>query len=473
MFAEDRGLLPPDMFLSCIQDCLGGKSSYDVLGGLFQEMNRPGITPAGKYKGVDYFNGGLFATIHPIELTKEELNYLDTAARENWKQVRPAIFGNIFEGTANQKERHAYGMHFTSEADIMKIVKPTISNFWETKIEAANTISELNSLQLELQNYKVLDPACGSGNFLYLAYQELKEIEKSLLDKIASRHRSETSKQQIQMGLVTPLQFYGMDINPFAVELAKVTLTIAKKVAIDKLNLTEKELPLDTLDNNIVCQDALFTEWVRANAIIGNPPFLGGKHMRLNLGDEYIERVFKQFPNVKDVDFCSYWFRLAHDNICRGERSFALTSENAPTPETVTIGRVGLVGTNSISQGKSRKATLDYITNKGGHIHEAISTQPWSGEAKVHVSIVNWSYEKPKQYFLDDKQVNYINSSLQSQIDVSGAKTLQANLNKCFQGVIPVGKDFIVTEEQVKEWINKDPKHQEVLKLFSMGANLA
>ena len=126
MFAEDRGMLPTDMFINCIQDCLGGKSSYDVLGGLFQEMNRPGVSPAGTYKGVDYFNGGLFATIHPIELTKEELNYLDSAARENWKQIRPAIFGNIFEGTTNKKERHAHGMHFSSEADIMKIVKPTI-----------------------------------------------------------------------------------------------------------------------------------------------------------------------------------------------------------------------------------------------------------------------------------------------------------------------------------------------------------
>ena len=454
MFAEDRGLLPQDMFIGCIQDCLSGKSSYDVLGGLFQEMNRPGITPAGKYKGVDYFNGGLFATVHPIELTQEELNYLDFSARENWKQVRPAIFGNIFEGTANQKERHAYGMHFTSEADIMKIVKPTISNYWDTKIEAANTIAELNSLQLELQNYRVLDPACGSGNFLYLAYQELKEIEKTLLDKISDRRRSETGKQQTQIGLVTPLQFYGIDINPFAVELAKVTLTIAKKVAIDKLDLTEKELPLDTLDNNIVCQDALFTPWVQANAIIGNPPFLGGKHMRLNLGDEYVEKVFKQFPNVKDVDFCSYWFRLAQDNI----------------NET---GRVGLVATNSISQGKSRKATLDYVTNNNGHIHEAISTQPWSGEAKVHVSIVNWSYEKPKQYFLDDEEVSFINSSLQPHIDVSGAKTLQANKNICFQGVIPNGKGFVITEERAKLWIANNSKNKEVIKLFSMGNNLA
>ena len=322
-------------------------------------------------------------------------------------------------------------MHFTSEVDIMKIVRPTISNYWDGKIEAANTIAELNSLQLELQNYRVLDPACGSGNFLYLAYQELKEIEKSLLDKIAARRRSSTSKQQVQMGLVTPLQFYGIDINPFAVELAKVTLTIAKKVAIDKLELTERELPLDTLDKNIICDDALFTPWIKADAIIGNPPFLGGKHMRSNLGDEYINKIFKQFPDVKDVDFCSYWFRLAHDNI-------------------KDKGRVGLVGTNSISQGKSRKATLDYVT-ESGHIHEAVSTQAWSGEANVHVSIVNWKYEQPSKYFLDSKQVDFINSSLQPHIDVSGAETLQANCNKCFQGISPVGKDFIVTEEQVKD----------------------
>ena len=328
MFAEDRGLLPHDMFLGCIQDCLNIKSSYDILGGLFSEMNRPGITPAGRYKGVDYFNGGLFSLVHPIELTTEELTYLDEAARENWQQVRPAIFGNILEGTANQEKRHAHGMHFTSEADIMKIVKPTISKYWEAKIENANTIAELESLQIELQNYKVLDPACGSGNFLYIAYQELKEIEQILLNKISARRRSKTLQAQGQISLVTPKQFYGIDINPFAVELAKVTLTIAKKVAIDRLGLTEKDLPLDTLDKNIICDDALFTDWIKADAIIGNPPFLGGKHMRSNLSDDYVEKVFKRFPKVKDVDFCSYWFRLAHDN--------AVDNNN--------VTRIGLVG---------------------------------------------------------------------------------------------------------------------------------
>nr|WP_216595616.1 DNA methyltransferase [Myxosarcina sp. GI1] len=416
-------------------------------------MNRRGVTPAGRYKGVDYFNGGLFAKIHPIELTKEELKRLDEAARENWQQVRPAIFGNIFEGTANKEERHAYGMHFTSEADIMKIVKPTISNYWDEKIEAANSISELNSLQLELQNYRVLDPVCGSGNFLYIAYQELKEIEKSLLNKISERRRSETLKQQVQMGLVTPLQFYGMDINPFAVELAKVTLTIAKKVAIDRLELTEPELPLDTLDKNIVCTDALFTPWVKANAIIGNPPFLGGYRLRSEFGNEYTEKVFKKFPDVKgQVDFCSYWFRVAHDNI-----------DNT---------RVGFVGTNSISQGQSKTATLDYIIQNGGYINEAISSQTWSGEAKVHVSIVNWSKVKPKKCYLDNSEVDSINSSLKTTIDVSKTIKIKANKNKCFTGVLPNGDGFIITDEQYKQSTKEEEKNKNVLKLLLIGENL-
>lgn len=453
MFAEDRGLLPRDLFISSVQNCLNGASSYDILGGLFREMNTPGITSAGRYKGVDYFNGGLFSVIHPIELTREELQFLDVSAREDWSQVRPAIFGNIFEGSVNETERHTYGIHYTSEADIMKIVRPTISRYWEDRIEAANTIPELNGLQMELQSYRVLDPACGSGNFLYIAYQELKRIEQLLLEKIASRRKS--PREQLEIGFVTPLQFYGMDTNPFAVELARVTLAIARKVAIDKFGLTEDPLPLDTLDKNIVCQDALFNQWPKVKAIIGNPPFLGGKQLRINLGDDYINRIFARFPDVKDsVDFCAYWFRLAHDCI-----------ENN--------GRAGLVATNSVSQGKSRVATLDYITQNGGYIHEAVSSQPWSGDAKVHVSLINWAKEKPNQYYLDNSLVSSINSSLQSTIDVSQALRVSANKKCCFQGVIPVGKGFIISEQQVKTWIQANPKNQEVLKLFSMGSNLA
>lgn len=454
MFAEDRQLLPRDMFISCVEDCINGASSYDVLGGLFREMNQPGMTPAGRYQGVDYFNGGLFLVIHPIELTKDELSFLELSAKENWSQVRPAIFGNLFESTIDTIERHARGIHYTSEADIMKIVRPTISRYWEERIEAANTIGELSRLQLELQSYRVLDPACGSGNFLYIAYQELKRIEMLLLDKISQRRKSED--KQMQMGFVTPLNFFGMDTNPFAVELARVTLMIARKIAIDNLNLTEPALPLDSLDNNIVCQDALFHEWVKADAIIGNPPFLGGHRIRKELGDDYTENIFKTFQEVSNqqIDIACYWFRLAHSQL-------------------KVHGRAGLVATNSICQGKNREAALDYIVSHEGHIHDAISSQPWSGEASVHVSIINWSKEIPHKLYLDNCSVIAINSSLKSTVDVTKANRLKANTGWCIRGVEPNGNGFIVTEEQVKAWIMDDARNQEILKPFSMGANLA
>ena len=452
MFAEDRQLLPRDMFISCIQDCMNGASSYDVLGGLFREMNQTGITPAGRYQGVDYFNGGLFSQIHAIELTREELNFLDVSARENWSKVRPAIFGNLFEGSIYKEERHARGIHYTSEVDIMKIVRPTISRYWEERIEEVNTVKELSTLQIELQSYRVLDPACGSGNFLYIAYQELKRIEILLLEKIQLLNKSKN--KQMQMGLVTPLQFYGMDTNPFAVELARVPLMSARKIAIDNLQLTEPALPLDTLDKNIVCQDALFSEWVKANAIIGNPPFLGGKKLRLELGDEYTEKIYQAFPDVKgQPDFCVFWFRKAFDLL-----------DNK--------GRAGLVGTNSIAQVSGRKASLDYIVSNDGIIHDAISTQIWSGDAAVHVSIVNWVKEKQRQIFLDNVEVPFISSSLKTQISVTSAKTLLVNKGFSFEGCKLIGKGFIISETQAKEWIAVNFNNQKVLKPMIDGRGL-
>ena len=450
MFAEDRGLLPDDIFVTFVQECLNGASSYDLLGGLFAKMNRKEIVPAGRYKGVDYFNGGLFSEIQAIELNHEELKILDIVARENWSKVRPAIFGSIFESTSDTDERHAMGMHFTSEVDIMKIVVPTITTYWEEKIEAANEIEDLHALQLELQSYRVLDPACGSGNFLYLAYQELKRIEVMLIDKITATQSSE----QVPIGLVTPNQFFGIDINPFAVELARVTLTIARKVAIDRYGLIEPALPLDTLDQNIVRRDALIAKWGEAEAIIGNPPFLGGKKLRQELGDKYVKKIQQRFPDVQgQPDFCVFWFRKAHDSL----------SEN---------GRAGLVGTNSIAQVSGRKASLDYIVNNGGIIHNAISTQEWSGEADVHVSIVNWAKQPQRQNFLDGEPVSFIYSSLKTEVPVDGAERLTENKSISFESCALGGKGFVISQEQAEEWIKIDPKNGDVLKPMLDGKGL-
>ena len=236
-------------------------------------------------------------------------------------------------------------------------------------------------------------------------------------------------------------------------ELAKLTLEIGRTVAIKKLKLTqENPLPLENLDKNIICADSLLTEWTEVNAIIGNPPFLGGKRLRTELGDEYVEKIYKTFPEVQgQPDFCIHWFRKAHEQKAE---------------------RIGLVGTNSISQGQSRKASLDFIIANGGIIHDAVSTQEWSGEAAVHVSIVNWVREQQKQNYLDEKPVNFINSSLKNENDFTQAKRLKQNLNLSFEACQISGKGFIISEEKAKEWIKQDKKNKQVLKIMIDGAGI-
>jgi SAM-dependent methyltransferase len=446
MFAEDREMLPNRQFSLALETCREkNESTFDVLSGLFTEMNTPGVTAGGRFKGTPYFNGGLFSEIPKIDLSPEQLGQLIASAREDWRLVRPSIFGNIFEASSDDARRHALGQHFTSEPDILKVVRPTIIEPWEARIEAAKTIAELEQLLIELQAFRVLDPACGSGNFLYMGYNGLKDIEATILSKIQDRRRSETLKGQGVFGFVNTNQFFGMDTDPFAVELARVTLMIARKVAHDRLGLTEQELPLDNLDKNIVQADALFTPWPEADAIIGNPPFLGGKRLKAGLGDDYVTRLYGRFADSANfADVCCYWFRIAHNTL-------------KPS------GRAGLVGTNMIRKGANRKASLDYIAKNGGFIYNAVSDQKWSGQANVHVSIVNWSREM-QACTLDGIGVRAINTSLRDVSDAGSAARLHSNKGIAFIGAQPTGKGFEVSEATVASWIANDARNCLVLR---------
>ncbi len=280
LFAEDIGLLEKYLVVQLLEECKEPRDSYDLLGGLFVEMNTPGETGGGRFKGVDYFNGGLFAQPARLELYPDEISQLRQAAKADWSKVRPEIFGTLFEHSVEQKERHAYGAHFTHPTDIMKIVGPTIVEPWRERIENAETLPALHRLWERMQHFTVLDPACGSGNFLYIAYRELKRLEARIFERFQEFSKRVDPTQKL-LGFVTARQFYGMDINSFAVELAKVTMMIARKLAIDELHVTEPALPLDNLDANFIAGDALIdslgnpTPWPIADVIIGNPPFLG------------------------------------------------------------------------------------------------------------------------------------------------------------------------------------------------------
>lgn len=498
LFAEDIGLLKKYMVAQILEDCKEPADSHDLLGGLFIEMNTPGKTGGGRFKGVDYFNGGLFAQPVRLELYPDEIYQLKGAAEAYWTNVRPEIFGTLFEHSLDQDERHAFGAHFTSHADIMKIVGPTIVEPWREQIESAKTLKKLNELLDKIRNFKVLDPACGSGNFLYIAYRELKRLEFRLHERI-----NEISARQIPgqaaLGFVTAQQFYGMDINPFAVELAKVTMMIGHKLSIDELHINEQPLPLDNLDANFIVGDALIdslgnpTPWPQADVIIGNPPFLGAKRLKPERGPDYVNAVRKAYPEVPGMaDYCVYWFRKAHD----------LLPEC--TEDNTVSGRAGLVGTQNIRNNKSRVGGLDHIV-KTGTIVEAVENQPWSGEANVHVSIANWVKTKqpkllPKEYRLwytdssiEKRQIQrrgsrstkkdceltyrnckHINSALSDKTDVSKAKVLSCNTNpkRVFQGITPGHSGFVLSVSEKKRLISKDPVSAEVIYPYLIGRDL-
>jgi len=427
MFSEDIRLLPTRMFTAAVAESRAGGSSYDLLFGLFEAMNTPGVTAGGRFKGTPYFNGGLYATVTPFELEPEELAELDDACRTDWSLVRPEIFGTLFEQSLGRDERHAYGAHFTSPADIAKIVGPSMTEPWRQRITAARTLSELRQLHIEMSQLRVLDPACGCGNFLYVAYRELRRLERDLLERIEDRSRA-GGGGLIELPLVSPEQFHGIDIRPFAVEIAKVTLMVAKKLATDELGDSQQILPLENLSGNFMADDALRVPWPTAQLIIGNPPYLGRRKLIDERGADYAAWLAREYPHVSGVaDYVAYWFPLTHDRLPPG-------------------GRAGLVATNSIRQGDTRKASLDYVVDHGGTLVEAVSSQPWDGDAVVHVSIVNWvkgDAPGPRVLWVADGgtrlELPRLTTALNINVDLRAARVLAANRTPkvCHQGQTP------------------------------------
>lgn len=483
LFAEDIGLLEQYFFTRLLDDCKTSSDTFDLIGGLFQEMNTPGRTAGGRFKGVDYFNGGLFREPARVELADEEIKLLQNAACFNWSKVRPEIFGALFEHSMKQKERHAFGAHFTHPADIMKIVGPTIVEPWRHEIESADTLKRLRELLSRIERFTVLDPACGSGNFLYIAYRELKRLEARIYQRMFEEYKS-TDAAQRPFGFVTARNFHGMDINPFAVELAKVTMMLAHKLAIDELHITENALPLDNLDANFTIGDALIrpdgsmTPWPKADVIIGNPPFLGAKRLKPERGADYVNAVRKAYPDVPGMaDYCVYWFRRAHDEL-------------APcTTDDPVAGRAGLVGTQNIRNNASRVGGLDVIC-ADGTVVEAVDNQPWSGEANVHVSIANWvktqnpallpktrrlwfksAQSSAKVFDLDCREVPHINSALSDQADVGTAVPLRCNKKpqKVFQGITPGHRGFVITDADRQVFIAKGACSADLIHPYLIG----
>ena len=336
LYAEDAGLLPADLFSRIVRENNRDAETFDqAVRNLFGQMANGGLFGADR---VSHFNGDLFSFVDTVLLSGVALLKLNEAAQKDWRNIEPSIFGTLFERALDASKRSQLGAHYTGAADIELVVDPVVMDplrrEWDTALQEVNALADdgrdaaararLEAFQDRLALVKVLDPACGSGNFLYTALRSLLDLEKQVIDFNDARGWEE------MVPAVRPNQMLGLEINPYAAELARTALWIGY-IQWHKANgVHYRQTPILTPMDTIQQTDAILangdtdnpqeTQWPDAEFIIGNPPFLGGALLRKNLGDEYVEALFGRFgsriPNFSDI--CCYWFEKA--NAMQGQR---------------------------------------------------------------------------------------------------------------------------------------------------------
>ncbi|MDM8527084.1 hypothetical protein QUF58_02625 [Anaerolineales bacterium HSG24] len=453
LFAEDMKLLPDHLFTKMISQ--KGYNFNDFVHGLrnlFSSMRDGGYF--GFYR-IPHFDGGLFDDdFVPSDPPSDIKTELLQSTKLDWSNIDPSIFGTLFERIIDESKRAKLGAHYTSKDDIMLIVQPVLMEplrrEWQAVKQKANQLIKKNQpdqAHAELQQFadkigsiRVLDPACGSGNFLYVALQQLLDLQKEV---IVMAKRTELAPIELT---VSPAQLYGIEINPYAHELAQVTVWIGYIQWRAENGFTEMNEPILQPLKNIENRDAILAyddegkpvepEWPEAEVIIGNPPFLGGKRIRRELGDEYVNRIFTLYEHrvAHEVDLVCYWFERAHAMIEVGQ-----------------LKRAGLLATNSIRGGANR-SILEKI-KQTGDIFMAWSDRPWILEgAAVRVSMVGFDNGTETNKLLNGNITDAINPDLTVSVNLSLAKRLPENTNLSFMGVTPAGP-FDVSGDKAREWL--------------------
>ena len=367
--------------------------------------------------------------------------------KRNWSDIEPSIFGTLFERIIDESKRKQLGAHYTSREDIELIVEPVLMQplraaWGETKTKASPwcdwkkldepdqdfSRSRLKTILIEFQerlaSTRVLDPACGSGNFLYVSLALLKALEKEVIAYARNYGLHEISHK------VHPKQLFGIELNTYAHELAGVVVWIGYLQWKHRNGLDlRSEVPILQPLKNILLADAIVDrsdaanpiepEWPEADIIVGNPPFLGSKKLRSELKDPYVDAVFEVWGDrvPREADLCCYWFEKTRAEIESGRAK-----------------RAGLLATQGIRGGKNR-LVLDRIAESGS-IFWAQSDRPWALEgAAVRVSMVGFDDGSEKTRELDDMAVGEIHTNLRSgETDVTKARRLIENLGIAFMG---------------------------------------
>ena len=495
-FAEDTGLLPENIFGEvCAAGLEDPKHFAESLEDLFKCMAKGGRFGTHKIR---HFNGHLFEDATVFELLPEEIKQLADAAGSDWQNIEPSIMGTLFQRALDENQRAALGAQYTGEKDIRDLLEPVLMaplrREWRelrrhlapllAKGKATNAARDrLAAFQKKLAAIIVLDPACGSGNFLYVALQLLLGLEKEIITAAALLGFTFTPQVNVQ-------QLRAIEINPYAYELAQVAVQIGvlqwrrdngfdndrtpvlqnldgfeNKDAL--LNETFRKKPKDLKAAQAEehgGQDELFkvyTEraWPACDVIAGNPPFLGDKFMRGELGDGYVEELRKIFGKriPGQSDLCCYWFEKARQQIEDGK-----------------CKRAGLLATQGIRGGSNREV-LKRI-KETGDIFFAESDREWvlSG-ANVHVSMIGFDDGTQTERTLDSRAVPTINTNLSANADIPSAQVLQANAGRGFIGATMHGP-FEMDEATAIKMLHEPNPHgrpnSDVIRLWANGLTI-
>ena len=462
MFAEDVGLLPNHMFTRMLKQAHQRPAEFaDLARDLFRAMasgGRVGFEP------VAWFNGGLFDDDRALPLERAEIETALAAAALDWAEIDPSLLGTLFERGLDPAKRAQLGAHYTDRDKIMLIVEPVIVRPWEAEWETAKADIDaamkraaaatskaartrqrgraerlLRDFLARLRAFTVLDPACGSGNFLYLALHALKDLE----------HRVQVEAEALgfprTFPVIGPANVKGIEVNAYAAELARVSVWIGEIQWMRRNGFPGARDPMLTPLDTIECRDAILTPdgsepaWPEADVVIGNPPFLGDRVMRGGLGHAYTERLRRTYRGQlpASADLVCYWFRKAGELVADGK-----------------IARAGLVATNSIRGGMNR-VVLDRILEHSV-IFNAWSDEPWTLDgAAVRVSLICFA---PKDAgfsaFLNGQPAAQIHVDLTTGgVDLTRAARLNGNAGVAFLGVNKNGP-FDVPGTLAREWLH-------------------
>jgi hypothetical protein len=492
MFAEDVGLIRKDAFKALLRECRDAPDSFlPLVSELWQAMDKGDYSTSVRER-MKRFNGKLYEDAQVFPLGREEIGELLAAAEHDWKEVEPAIFGTLLEQALDPRERARLGAHYTPRAYVERLVVETVigplREDWRAVLGAAQqardggdarkALALVEDFHEMLCTTRILDPACGTGNFLHVSQELMKKLEGEVLDAAGELGRNE-ELSGFAAHQVGPHQFLGMETNRRAVAIADLVLWIGhlqwhfrtrphapREPILEKLDHIYKQdavlswdgwpIP-DWRDGHEALPNPRRPEWPAADFIVGNPPFIGGKDLRARLGNVYAEALWAAHPQMNEsADLVMYWWDHAAELL---------------TQQDTCLRRFGFVTTNSITQLFQRRTIDRHLTGKRPlSIIMAIPDHPWTkagrdtAAVRIAMTVARAGHHEGKlctvlseaELDTDQPQIERreskgrINSDLTIGADTAQASSLQANSGLSSRGVMLFGKGFLVSQAEAE-----------------------